>query len=413
MQEYVALAFQNQDFATPEHIVTNDENPGQGNTGPPKDQCQHDVNLDEARQLAATTPPNSDHDSSTVSCKGQLDPRTITVADASPASLLMILDPPIRQQTLVGSIDIQKPVAYNARLPHPAVLYAALGGKDVDLSEYFDENGVFVDIMYRRVGHGGRKVLLQDGEAVTFPTVKDTVSPTLKDSETTSTCDTAIEHDSIAWKDDYVFGKSTTSGMTWPEANSQMQLLREIHATAQQMVTGDDHLLQQAKDLIRNVAALVHLTETVNLRQNPPAPGYKSVSEHDSGRYGKDQKKRSKKISRRADHRGKANDGAARLQPRHLGCRSSGAQMPYTWSSVPQGCPPMFDTNYAFGSPSPVSPVSYPYSIEHQQPYYAAPSDHSSPHVMASTSTASMWQASVCLLSNMPLVPDVTSSSVL
>jgi hypothetical protein len=272
---------------------------------------------------------------------------------------------------------------------------------------------VFVDIMFRRVGDGGNKVLLQDGEAVTFPTVKDTAShesasqasSTSKDIGTTTTCDPAMGHDGILWKDDHVFGKSTTSGMTWAEANSQLQLLREIHVTAQQMVTGDDQVFQQATDLIQNVTSLVRLTESAQSRQTP-SWAYNSVSEHDSAHGGREQKKRSKKTSRRADHTKDRN--ATRTLPRHLQSRSSGSQMPHTWSSVPSGRPPMHINDYSFGTPSSAAPVSYPYSTGYQQPYYATQSDYRALG-MSSVASGGMWPGSVSdrppLPSNMVFMP--------
>jgi hypothetical protein len=393
---------------------------GIGEDGPSENQSHQDVHLDDR---AAAAPSITDYwrVSPKVSRSGQLEPRTLTVADVNPVTLATIVDPPLRHGTSVGPIDMQKPVAYNARLPHPAILYAALGGKDVDLSEYFDENGVFVDMMHRRVGHGGSKVLLQDGEAVTFPTVKETSShgspsqalATLHDSGTASTSAATMEHDGIVWKDDYVFGKSTTSGMTWSEAHTQLQLLRQIHATAQQTVTDDDQVFQQAADLIHNVAALVSLTETAQLRLAPPSIAYSSVSEYDSGHYGREQRKRQTKTSRRADQSRQGNANMTRMQPRHLGSRLSGSQTPYTWSSVPQGRPPMLVPDYSFGPPSAVSSTSYPYLTEQQQPYYTVQSDYSSTRPMAPATTGNMWHAPVSYLLDYPSCSRLNAPSLL
>lgn len=247
---------------------------------------------------------------------------------------------------------------------------------------------------------------------MTFPTVKDTAShesasqasSTSKDIGTTTTCDPAMGHDGILWKDDHVFGKSTTSGMTWAEANSQLQLLREIHVTAQQMVTGDDQVFQQATDLIQNVTSLVRLTESAQSRQTP-SWAYNSVSDYDSAHGGREQKKRSKKTSRRADHTKDRN--STRTLPRHLQSRSSGSQMPYTWSSVPSGCPPMHANNYAFGSPSSAAPVTYPYSTGYQQPYHAAQTENHPAHDMSSIAPGGMWSASVSDLQHDALRRDI------
>lgn len=405
IQENITASPANQDLtAYGQYATTGSVRDGHGDDGPAANQTHEDVRLEHTLSTETAFEHNAD-ESSVLPRKGKLEPRTITVADASPASLALILNPPTRHGTFVGPIEMQKPVAYNARLPHPAISYAALGGKDVDLSEYFDENGVFVDMMYRRIGDGGNKVLLQDGEAVTFPTVKFTASqesaskasPTSKDIGLTTTRASAMGHDGIIWKDDRVFGKSTSSSMTWAEANSQLQLLREIHVTAQQMVTGDDQLFQQATELIQNVTSLVRLTQSVQSRQTPPW-AYNSVSEYDSG-YGGREKKRSKKASRRTDHMKDRN-----ATPRHLGSRSSGSQMPYTWSSFPSGRPPMHANDYSFGSSPSVAPVSYPYSTDPRQPYYAAQTENYTAHGMSSVDSGGMWPASV---SEMPYVASV------
>lgn len=349
--------------------------------------------------------------------RNKLEPRTITAADAASATLASILHPPTRRPLFTGTADTDKPVAYNPRLPHPAILYAAVGGKDVDLSEYFDENDVFVDIMYRRVGEGGRELLLQEGEAVTFPSVKDTSTsqePASYHSGLRTDAATPgrgthqpnplapMGNDDIVWKDDHVFGKSTTSGMTLSEATRQLALLRDIHTTAQQMVTGEEALLHQATHLINSVAALVHLTETVRLRHAVPSWGCSSVSECDSGYGGRDQKKRSKKTTRNGgDYSRQGYNGPMRVQPRHLGARS--AAFPVSngstysrssnMSSAAQGVPALA-TYHSFGSPCNTSPTTYLYSHEQHQTYYTLPPDQFPSHGIA-PAAGSMWHSPV------------------
>ncbi|KAJ9106144.1 hypothetical protein QFC21_001286 [Naganishia friedmannii] len=117
------------------------------------------------------------------SSASKLHPRTIAVKAASPDALASIFETSRRPDEPALQLVTNEIVAYNPRFPHPIVLYAALSGRDTDLSAYFDENGMFADTLHRRVGAGGRQILLQNGEKVTFPNVNDEAACARQDTE--------------------------------------------------------------------------------------------------------------------------------------------------------------------------------------------------------------------------------------
>lgn len=342
----------------------------------------------------------------------------MTVANASPSALAEVLSPPCRQESDVMKPVCEKPVAYNPRLPHPAILYAALGGKDIGLTEYFDSSDMFVDDMYRRIGKGGNKVLLQEGEEVTFPSVNN--GKRYQSGSNVASANDAATSQSLAespkdtyspdWKDDHVFGRSSSTGMNLAEATHQLHLLRNIHLTAQQQVTGEDEVAKdligkQAANLIGNIAALVHLTENVKLRQPIPAAGIvSSASEHDSGFTSKTQQKRARKMARRGEHKRQGPPFGTQVQPRHLNSRSAPQKNDDYYARMnrshdqPPGCPEGVSANgMVYYSPEahgtvPSAVPSYPNTL--QYPYYSWPSDQSS-HASFSFSGPA-WHTSVC-----------------
>lgn len=334
----------------------------------------------------------------------RLEPGTVTAAEASSSALAKVLGPSCHQAADVLKLACEKPVAYNPRLPHPAISYAALGGKDVDMSEYFDGNDMFVDIMYRRIGKGGNKILLQEGEEITFPSVKngegsahdtDVAQPT----ETTTSSSVAGSPKNIGtlvWSDDHVFGHSNTTGMSKAEATHQLHLLRKIHLAAAQQVTGEDEVMQQAVDLVANVAALVHLTETVQLRQPiPPSEIDSSASGYDSGFTSKTQQKRARKMARRGDHKRQGASIQKQVQPRHMNF-PFGYQKSHDAYAQPST---LYDKGSGLlyhSSEPPCSVSSAPLSnpSDYQHPYYDWHLDPSSQAQFSYNGPA--WHPSVC-----------------
>ncbi|KAJ9098784.1 hypothetical protein QFC19_006261 [Naganishia cerealis] len=226
-------------------------------------------------------------------------PPTVTVTEATSVSLAAVYQSFQGPASHIVHPVTHEIVAYNPRFPHPAIVYAALSGRDDDLFKYFNENGMFVDTLYRRTGTGARQVLLQDGEEMTFPTLNNETGSPRKDvnetNEEESVFTTAnglpgLESRNQAnvqgpiWEDDHVFGSSTTSGMNHSEAMQQMLFLRKIHFTAQQPPTelGNDELMQQAKDIFKYIGELTQLTEFVRARQVGIYHRQKDKQEHDS-----------------------------------------------------------------------------------------------------------------------------------
>lgn len=343
--------------------------------------------------------------------RSRLEPSTMTIANASPSALAKIMNPGCSRPVDPIVYAAEKPVAYNSRLPHPAILYAALGGKGVDLSEYFDSNDMFVDTLYRRIGVGGRKVLLQEGEEVKFPSVRpskrqEAETPAFNADDRViplSLEDPLMRIQQLDWKDDHVFHRSTSSGMSLAEISHQRHLLGQIHLTAQQQVTGEDELLEQAKHLMGNVAALVHLTETVQMRQPKPMGMDSSTSDYDSGFTSKTQQKRARKMARRGDNK-RHGPVHAQVQPRHLKSRYGG-QKSYGYSQTngtqdatfgsAAGVRSQGTVYYPSETPSSVSSASFSYPSEYHQPYYSWSPDQSS-HT-SFTTTWPAWHPSVSL----------------
>ncbi|KAJ9124105.1 hypothetical protein QFC22_000900 [Naganishia vaughanmartiniae] len=260
----------------------------------------------------------------------KLHPRTITLTDATPTSLAFIYESLRRPDQPVVQPLTNDIVAYNPRYPHPIIVYAALSGRDTDLSAYFDENGVFVDTLYRRAGTGGRQILLQDGEKVTFPNVNDEEAPVRANVEPspdresisgnrddrTGEFEYQEDVERLHWKDDHVFGSSMTSGMTFTEAMQQMNILRNIHIIAQQSLTEDrDELVHQATEIFKNVGELKQLTDSVQARLSG---SQESLLEQDSGRETKRKGKKPRKIGSRQNESKGPNTGR-NIQPRLSG----------------------------------------------------------------------------------------------
>lgn len=318
----------------------------------------------------------------------RLEPKTLTAAEASPSALAGVLGPSCHQASDVLKLVCEKPVAYNPRLPHPAISYAALGGKDVNFSEFFDGNDMFVDIMYRRVGKGGNKILLQEGEEITFPSVKNGES-FADDTDVAQAAETTTSKSFaglpknlgfLVWTDDHVFGHSNTTGMSKAEATHQLHVLRNIHLTAQQQVTGGDEVMQQAIDLVADVAALVHLTQTVQLRQPiPPSEIGSSASGYDSGFTSKTQQKRARKMARRGDHKRQGASIQKHVQPRHMnsrcGYRKSYDTYVHPSTLYDKGSSPLYHSSEPPGS---VSSAAHSNPSDYQHPYYDWQPDTSS-----------------------------------
>jgi hypothetical protein len=225
----------------------------------------------------------------------------------------------------------------------------------------------------------------------------------------------------LEWKDDHVFGRSTTTGSLRTEAENQRQLLSNIHLTAQQQVTGEDELLEQAKHLIGNVAALVHLTETVQMRQPKPIGMDSSTSDYDSGYTSKTQQKRARKMARRGENKRHGPPVQTQVQPRHLKSRYGGQKSYEQYSQAngtydptsgsAEGMRIQGTVYYPSETPSSISSASLSYPSEYQQLYYSWSPDQSSHGSFTTTWPA--WHPSVSLLSNpFALITDSDSPSV-
>lgn len=297
-----------------------------------KDTAQREVLIDGRQHVLSSIDAHHKSSSVSESPASKLRPRTITVQDTPPDAVASIFESSRRPNEPAAKSPTSEIVAYNPRYPHPIIVYAALSGKDTDLSAYFDENSMFVDTLHRRVGTGGRQVLLQDGENVTFPNVNDEAGPAQEDTENLHRRQvvSSIEDgrtgelryekgvEDLRWEDDHVFGNSSTSGMNFKEAMQQMNILRNIHITAQQSLTEDrNELLQQASDIFKNVRELKQLTEFVQARQ---AGRQESPLEHDSGPETKKKSKKSRKPGfRHNEAKGAIGARNGRIQPRFTG----------------------------------------------------------------------------------------------